>query len=145
MGTLAFLAQVPGQEQAGDALSNIAGQGILGSLCVLLIVALVVAVRALLKSKDDRFTDQKTMAEALHKLNEAARDLAIEMNSSMTNLVNEAIRSNDSTKSVVTNLEKEQAELRASVNGQKDAQNQTTTVLATLQTEVARLSALRGA
>ena len=48
---LAFLdpaipAVAPGQKQAEDALSNIAGQGILGSLCVLLIVALFFAIDA---------------------------------------------------------------------------------------------------
>lgn len=144
MATIGFLAQVPGKQAAEDALSTIAGQGILGSICVLLIVGLVLSVRALLKSKDDRFTDQKTMADALHKLNEGARDLAIEMNSSTTNLVNENVRSNDSTKAAVGNLEKEQAELRAAFNSQKDAQTQAAITLGTLQTEVTRMSA-RGA
>jgi hypothetical protein len=64
-------------------------QGILGVMCVLLMVALFFSIKSLLKSKDDRIADQKQEAEALQKLNEATRDLVIEMNKAATNLVME--------------------------------------------------------
>jgi hypothetical protein len=62
-------AVIPGQKQAEAALDNLAGQGILGSLCVLMIIALFFAVRAIMKAKDDRISDQRTMIDALQKLN----------------------------------------------------------------------------
>jgi uncharacterized phage infection (PIP) family protein YhgE len=70
----------PGQKQAEDALSNIAGHGILGSLCALLIVALFFAIKGWLRSKDERLDDQKEMSKALTGVNEGASKLAIESN-----------------------------------------------------------------
>lgn len=89
---------VPGQKPTEDALSVIASHGILGALCVILIVALFITVRALFKEKDSRFTDQKTMSDTLKGLNDAARDLAIEMNQSASELTVEANRAQDSVK-----------------------------------------------
>lgn len=70
---------VPGQRPAEDALGNLAGQGILGSLCVLLIVALFFTIRALLREKDRRFTDQKALLDVVKQHNENAKDLVIEV------------------------------------------------------------------
>jgi hypothetical protein len=42
-----------------QGLAEFMQQGILGVMCVLLMVALFFTVKALLKSKDDRITDQK--------------------------------------------------------------------------------------
>jgi uncharacterized protein HemX len=82
----ALVAQVPGQKPATDALGNIAEYGILGSICVILIVALVFTVRALLKEKDRRFNDQKALLEVVEKHNENAKDLAIEATKSQAEL-----------------------------------------------------------
>lgn len=82
-----LLAQPPGQTQAEGALDTLAGQGILGSLCVLLILALFFTVKALLKTKDDRVQDQKLMIESLLKVNEAAKTIALEVNKNSTELM----------------------------------------------------------
>lgn len=87
-GVTATTAQVPSSKPAEDALGNIAGQGILGSLCVILIVALVWVARALLKEKDKRFTDQKALLDLAEKHNEAAKVLAIEATKSQMELSN---------------------------------------------------------
>lgn len=72
----ALVAQVPGQKQAEDALGNLITQGALGSICVLLIVALVITVRALLAEKDKRIADRDKFADSLSSLNTAAKELA---------------------------------------------------------------------
>jgi uncharacterized membrane protein YhiD involved in acid resistance len=98
--------ELPGQKQSEEALDNLAGQGILGSLCVLLIVALFVTLRALLKAKDDRFADQRMMTETLEKHNEAAKELAVEMNKAASNLVIESTKTLDSVKNTLSSQER---------------------------------------
>jgi signal transduction histidine kinase len=98
--------EIPGQKQSEEALDNLAGQGILGSLCVLLIVALFFTLKALLKAKDDRFADQKLMTETLEKHNEAAKALAVEMNKAASALVVESTRNLDSMKNTLAAQER---------------------------------------
>lgn len=76
----------PGQAQAEGALDSLAGQGILGSLCVLLILALFFSIKSLLKTKDDRVQDQKMMIESLLKVNEATKAVALEFNKNSSEL-----------------------------------------------------------
>lgn len=114
--------QVPGQKASEDALGNLAGQGILGSLLVLALVAIFLLVRALLKSKDDRFTDQKAMAEALGKVNEGTKDLAIEMKEHAANQVVEANKSQDAMRNALVSQEKSLSEMKTSVNGLQQEQ-----------------------
>jgi len=95
---------VPGQKPAEDALGNLAGQGILGSLCVLLIVALVFTIRALLKEKDRRFSDQKALLDVVERHNAAAKDLAIEATKSQTELSNTLTNQQTALTSVQTAL-----------------------------------------
>ena len=95
---------VPGQEAAEDALSNIAGQGILGSLCVILIVALVFTIRALLKEKDRRFEDRKTVLDIVEKHNVAAKELAIEATKAQAELDNSLRNQKDALSAVQTTL-----------------------------------------
>lgn len=103
---LALMAQdIPGQKQTESALDTLASQGVLGSLCVLLIVALFFTIKALLKAKDDRFTDQKQMSEILERHNEAAKELAIELNKSMADLVNQATKSMDQAQNALLRQE----------------------------------------
>lgn len=109
----AFAQEVPGQKPAEDALSKIAEQGVLGSIVVLLAVALFFTIRALLKSKDDRFTDQKAMTEALSKVNEASKDLAIEMKEHAANQVIEFSKSQEATRNALTSQEKSLGEMRS--------------------------------
>lgn len=111
-----MLLAVVGQTQATQALDTIAGQGILGSLCVLLIVALFLTLKALLKAKDDRHGDQKAMAETLQKLNEAFNVLVMEVNKSSANLVLEASRSQDAMKSALQTQEKAMDNFSDSLN-----------------------------
>lgn len=115
MMILAMLQDVPGQKQAEGALDTLAGQGILGSLCVLLIVALFFTVKSLLKAKDDRLCDQKQMVEALQKHNEAAKELAIEMNKGANNLVVEMTRIQDTITGTVEGQEKAFDDLQRAV------------------------------
>lgn len=107
--------QVPGQKPAEDALGTIAAQGILGAICVLLVVALVLAVRALLRSKDDRVTDQKAMTDALGKYNDAAKELAIQMKEHAANQTIEANKTQEGVRNTLASQEKSFIELRNSV------------------------------
>lgn len=109
----AFAQEVPGQKPAEDALSKIAEQGVLGSIVVLLAVALFFTIKALLKSKDDRFTDQRAMTEALSKVNEASKDLAIEMKEHAANQVIEFSKSQEATRNALTSQEKSLGEMRS--------------------------------
>jgi uncharacterized protein HemX len=103
----------PGQKQAEDALSTIAGQGILGALCVLLIVALFLSITGWLKSKDERLEDQKEMGKALKEMNEASSKLAIESN-----------RASDGMKTALDNLAKSNKDLEIKVNDMEKQQVQ---------------------
>jgi len=95
---------VPGQKPAEDALGNIASQGILGSICVLLIIALVFTIRALLKEKDRRFSDQKALLEVVERHNTAAKELAIEATKSQAELGNALTNQQSALTSVQTTL-----------------------------------------
>lgn len=107
---------LPGTKEAEQALSNLAGQGILGSVCVLLAIALFLTIRSLLKSKDDRLADQKSMAEALGKVNDAAKDLAIEMKSHAAGQMIEANKTQDALRGALVGQERAFGELRGTVN-----------------------------
>jgi uncharacterized protein HemX len=122
---LALLQEVPGQKQAEGALDTLAGQGILGSLCVLLIVALFLAMKSLLKAKDDRFNDQKMMVEALQKHNEAAKEFAIEMNKSANTVLAEVKGLSESLKNTLHGQEKSFDDLQDAV---KDFERELTRV-----------------
>lgn len=108
--------EIPGQKQSEEALDTLVGQGILGSLCVLLIVALFFTMKALLKAKDDRFSDQKLMTEALEKHNEAAKELAIEMNKAASNLVVETTKNLDAMKNTLSAQERSMDDLSRTIN-----------------------------
>ena len=107
--------EVPGQKQTENALDTLAGQGILGSLCVLLIIALFWAIKSLLKAKDDRFNDQKLMTDALEKHNEAAKELAVEMHKAASNLVVEQTKSLDTLKNALSAQERSLDDLARTV------------------------------
>lgn len=109
-------AVAPGQKQAEDALSTIAGQGILGALCVLLGVALFLSIKGWLKSKDDRLDDQKEMAKALKEMNDASSKLAIESNRAsdgMKTALDNLAKSNKDLEEKVGVMEKQQVQLVA--------------------------------
>lgn len=106
MALVASAQEIPGQKQTESALDTLADQGVLGSLCVLLIVALFFAVKALLKAKDDRFNDQRLMTEALERHNSAAKELAVEMNKAASNLVIESTKSLELVKVTLASQER---------------------------------------
>lgn len=116
--------EIPGQKQSEQALDTLAGQGILGSLCVLLIVALFVTIKALLKAKDDRFSDQKLMTEALEKHNQAAKELAVEMNKAASNLVIESTKNLDSVKNTLSAQERSMDDLARTISTLQQEQMQ---------------------
>lgn len=96
---------------AEGALSNIAGQGILGSLCVLLIIALVWTMRSWLKEKDRRFTDQLALLEVVKAQNEASKDLAVEAMKSQMELSNALTNQTTALTSVENKLNTQQTSL----------------------------------
>ncbi len=108
--------EIPGQKQSEQALDTLAGQGILGSLCVLLIVALFVTIKALLKAKDDRFADQKLMTETLERHNQAAKELAVEMNKAASNLVVESTKNMDAMKNTLSAQERSMDDLARTIS-----------------------------
>jgi uncharacterized membrane protein YhiD involved in acid resistance len=120
MTALVALQEIPGQKQTEGALDSLLGQGVLGSLCVLLIVALFWAIKSLLKAKDDRFADQKLMTEALEKHNEAAKELAVEMNKAASNLVIEQTRNLDLLKNVLAAQERSFDDLARTISEMKE-------------------------
>jgi hypothetical protein len=126
----AFAQEVPGQKPAEDALTKIAEQGVLGAIVVLLAVALFFTIRALLKSKDDRFGDQKAMTEALTKVNEASKDLAIEMKEHAANQVIEFSKSQEATRNQLAAQEKSFGEMRTQLGGLQQEQARLVTSLA---------------
>lgn len=102
---------VPGQQAAESALGNIAGQGILGSLCVLLMFALGWTLRGWLKEKDRRFSDQKALLDLAEKHNEAAKDLAVEAMRSQMELSNALTNQTTSLTNVEHRLSTQQSSL----------------------------------
>ena len=119
----------PGQKQAEDALTAIASQGILGTLCVLLIIALFYSIRGWLKAKDDRVNDQQIMTQALQGYNEEAKNLAIELNAHAATLATETAKSNEGLRST----------LATALTGFQQEQSRTTNALTMLQQEQVRL------
>lgn len=111
--------QVAGQKVAEDALSNVAREGVLGSIVVLLAVALFFAIRGWLKAKDDRLDAYKEMGQVLKDMNKASIDLAVETNR-MVDGVKQSLdgmtRQQQVLTEKVTDLEKEQAIFVATAN-----------------------------
>lgn len=97
-------------------------QGVLGVLCVLLIVALIWSVKNLLKAKDDRIQDQAKYADALRGYNEAVKDLTVEMNKSANDTANDVLRSNEGLRISIATLEKSHEKLARDVDGLKNEQ-----------------------
>lgn len=97
-------------------------QGVLGVLCVLLIVALVWTVKNLLQAKDDRINDQKKYADALQGINEAVKELTVEMNKSASDTANEVLRSNSVVDTSLRNLERAQDKVGASLDNLRNEQ-----------------------
>lgn len=103
-------------EHAGQsALGYLLTQGVLGSLCVLLIIALAFTAKALLKSKDDRVQDQKDMAKELSAINASLQDLVVETNKHASELAIDATRSQDNVRSALTAQERSLTELKHSI------------------------------
>ena len=127
------LQTIPGQKQAETALDNLAGQGILGSLCVIMIIALFFAIRSILKAKDDRISDQRQMIDALQKLNEGSRDLAIELNKASSNLVMESSKNQDALKSALTNQDRSLTDLTLAIRELHDEDLQLRVAVADLR------------
>lgn len=101
-----MVAPTDNPEPVKNAYEYLLTQGVLGVLCVLLIFALIWSVKTLLKAKDDRITDQSKYAEALKEINEAVRDLTIEMNKSSTDKANELLRRMDTLVSTSSSIER---------------------------------------
>lgn len=137
---IACALQVAEQKPVEESLGNLAKQGILGSICVILIVALYLTVRALLKAKDDRLADQKAMSEALLKVNEATKDLTVEMKEHAAHQTIEASKSQESVRSALATQERSFTELKGAVAEAKTASSEAKTALATLQQEQERLA-----
>lgn len=128
--------QVPGTKQADNALSNIAGQGILGSFCVLFIIAVVWGIRGWLKEKDGRLADQKAMSGELKENNESLKNLTIELKEHSSQLVMDSKMSQDAMGNAlsrqenalddfsrtITTLKDEQVHLKSTVGSLKDEQ-----------------------
>jgi len=123
------LQPVPGQQPAEDALHTLASQGVLGSISVLLIVALFFSIKALLKSKDDRITDQKAMTDALGKMNDATSGLAIQMKEHASTQTIEANRVHETVRSTISSQEKSLDDLKDSVTALQQEQARLTASL----------------
>lgn len=112
------------------ALGTIAEYGILGAVCVLLVAALVWAVRGWFKEKDDRLNDQKAMADARQKDNDALKQLTIELKEHSTHLVVEATKSQDAMASSLKRQEDALDDLRGSINNLQQEQVRLTSAVA---------------
>lgn len=103
---LSVIAIAPGAEPIDSAYKYLLTQGILGVVCLLLILALVWVSKNLLQSKDDRIADQKKYAEALHGINDAVKELTIEMHKASGDTASSVLVSNEATRIAVGTLEK---------------------------------------
>lgn len=119
---MSVAAPSPTAEPVSSAYEYLLTQGVLGVMCLLLIIALVWILKSLLMAKDARVDDQKKYAEALHQINDAVKGLAIEMNRSSSDTANEVLRSNESTRITVGSLEKSNDKLTRSLEALKDEQ-----------------------
>lgn len=134
-------ALAPGQDQANSALSNIAEYGILGSFCVLLVIALFIATRGWLQEKDNRREDLSKMATAREKDNEALKALTIELKEHSTQLVLDARTSQDGMTNTLARQENAFDDLNRTVASLQNEQVKTSTAVENLKNEQVRLGA----
>ncbi len=127
-------------EPAETALGRLTEYGILGSFSVLLIVALVWAIRGWLREKDNRFNDQKAMAEARQKDNDALRLLTIELKEHSTQLVMDAKSAHDLTANALARQEGALDDQSRAITALKDEQVRMTTAFGALKDETIRLA-----
>lgn len=132
--------QAPGQKQAEGALSNIAEYGVLGSFCVLLIIAVFLAIRGWLREKDGRLSDQKAMVGELKENNETLKTLTIELKEHSTQLVLNATTSQDAMAGALARQENALDDFSRTITVLKDEQVQLKTTVGSLKDEQVRLS-----
>lgn len=116
-----FLA-APGPAEASKAVDTILGQGVLGAICVLLIIAVVFLARALMKSNKDRITDLTTYANKIKEGNEAMYDLVIETNKATAHTASEVLLSNREVASKVGSLDTNIQQMNQTLGALKDQQ-----------------------
>jgi len=131
---------VPGPKAADNALSNIAEYGILGSFCVLVIIALVWAVRGWLKEKDGRLADQKAMVGELKDNNESLKNLTIELKEHSSQLVMDSKMSQDAMGNALVRQENALDDFSRTITTLKDEQVQMKSTVGNLKDEQVRLA-----
>lgn len=117
---LAFAFQAPDPIQTAGAggLGDLAKQGILGTICVLLIVALIWVTRNWKGAMEARIADAKGFADALKSVNEAGTKLTVE-----TNRTNDALKTSfNDLKTEVGNRKEQFQALIAEVTSLKTEQ-----------------------
>jgi hypothetical protein len=106
-----------------DALKVILKEGgVWGAFVVLLIMALVAVlgilwkvVKSLLKAKDDRLSDQKSMTDILTKLNDTLKDQAVESSALASRLSVETNNNNTQVKECAQQTAQKVEKLEASI------------------------------
>lgn len=117
-----FAASSPGPVEAAQALDTILGQGVLGSICILLIIAVVFLTKALMKSNKDRISDLTTYANKIKEGNEAMYELVIETNKATAHTASEVLLSNRELSSKVGSLETSVQQANNTLGNLKDQQ-----------------------
>ena len=88
-----------------SALETLLNQGVVGSLCVLLIATVVFLAKALMKAHQDRVTDLTTYAQKIKEGNEAMYDLVAETSKAVAHNSSETVLSNREVTTKVAGLE----------------------------------------
>lgn len=134
-------AAAPGQKQAENALDSIGQYGAVGSICVLALIALFLAIRGWLREKDGRLADQKAMTEERRKDNDALKTLTIELKEHSAQLVLDARTSQDSMASTLARQENAFDDLNRTVAALQSESAKTTAQVEQLKNEQVRFGA----
>lgn len=131
----------PGQKQAENALDSIGQYGAVGSICVLAIIALFLAIRGWLREKDGRLADQRFIVEERRKDNDALKTLTIELKEHSAQLVLDARTSQASMTNTLARQENAFDDLNRTVAALQGEQAKTSATVEQLKNEQVRFGA----
>jgi len=134
-------AQAAGQKQTESALGTVLEYGLLGAICVLLIVSLVYSIRGWLREKDNRREDLSQMATARENDNKALQALTIEMKEFAAQQQVEATRTQDGVKNTLEGQKDDLNDLKRAAEQETAKFGEMRTAVDMLKDEQVRLGA----
>lgn len=138
---LAVAAQATGQKQTESALGTVLEYGLLGAICVLLIISLVYVIRGWLREKDNRREDLSLMTVARENDNKALQVLTIEMKEFAAQQQVEATRAQDGVKNTLESQKDDLNDLKRAAEQETAKLGEMKTAVDVLKDEQVRLGA----